>query len=297
MTNEITVQGTQEFMGKEIPVIYGGFGEGQKVVLAKTIAEIHEMKVGNVNQRINDNRSRFKDGIDIIDLKIGYTSDVSLNLGFNQSQINASNNIYLLSERGYAKLIKIMDSDKAWEVHDKLVDEYFSMREWYTPKNIARIKVLDAKSDAQRTVAMNELEQICFEEGHEEGHEEGYKVGYTNGYIECSKANLSATQVVNMLNAKFNYCKKLTTTLLFDYLVYLEYGERKRVGHKDLFFANEELIEVLNEGLGRVTEVKMKHGTKHDFKFTKEFVEEVSMGFDKLNNYLGRNDNKKKRFN
>lgn len=255
------------------------------------------MKVGNVNQRINDNRSRFKDGIDIIDLKIGYTSDVSLNLGFNQSQINASNNIYLLSERGYAKLIKIMDSDKAWEVHDKLVDEYFSMREWYTPKNIARIKVLDAKSDAQRTVAMNELEQICFEEGHEEGHEEGYKVGYTNGYIECSKANLSATQVVNMLNAKFNYCKKLTTTLLFDYLVYLEYGERKRVGHKDLFFANEELIEVLNEGLGRVTEVKMKHGTKHDFKFTKEFVEEVSMGFDKLNNYLGRNDNKKKRFN
>lgn len=297
MKNEITVQGTQEFMGKEIPVIYGGFGEGQKVVLAKTIAEIHEMKVGNVNQRINDNRSRFKDGIDIIDLKIGYTSDVSLNLGFNQSQINASNNIYLLSERGYAKLIKIMDSDKAWEVHDKLVDEYFSMREWYTPKNIARIKVLDAKSDAQRTVAMNELEQICFEEGHEEGHEEGYKVGYTNGYIECSKANLSATQVVNMLNAKFNYCKKLTTTLLFDYLVYLEYGERKRVGHKDLFFANEELIEVLNEGLGRVTEVKMKHGTKHDFKFTKEFVEEVSMGFDKLNNYLGRNDNKKKRFN
>lgn len=34
----------------------------------KTIAEIHKMKIGNINQRINDNRKRFKDGIDIIDL-------------------------------------------------------------------------------------------------------------------------------------------------------------------------------------------------------------------------------------
>ena len=125
----LEVKGTQEFLGKEIPVIYGGFGGEQKVVLAKTVAEIHEMNVGNINQRINENRSRFKDDIDLIDLKNSYTSDVLLNLGFNQSQINASKNIYLLSERGYAKLIKIMDSDLAWDIHDQLMDEYFSMRE------------------------------------------------------------------------------------------------------------------------------------------------------------------------
>ena len=125
----LEVKGTQEFLGKEIPVIYGGFGEGQKVVLAKTIAEIHGVNVGDVNRRINDNRSRFRNNIDVIDLKAGYASDALLNLGFNQSQINASKNIYLLSERGYAKLIKIMDSDLAWEIHDQLMDEYFSMRE------------------------------------------------------------------------------------------------------------------------------------------------------------------------
>ncbi len=125
----LEVKGTQEFLGKEIPVIYGGFGEGQKVVLAKTIAEIHGVNVGDVNRRINDNRSRFRNNIDVIDLKAGYASGALLNLGFNQSQINASKNIYLLSERGYAKLIKIMDSDLAWEIHDQLMDEYFSMRE------------------------------------------------------------------------------------------------------------------------------------------------------------------------
>ena len=33
---EIEITGVQEFLGKEIPVIEGGFGEGEKVVLAKT---------------------------------------------------------------------------------------------------------------------------------------------------------------------------------------------------------------------------------------------------------------------
>lgn len=65
----LEVKGTQEFLGKKIPVIYGGFGSNQKVVLVKTIAEIHEEEVKVTNQRINMNRNRFKDGVDLIDLK------------------------------------------------------------------------------------------------------------------------------------------------------------------------------------------------------------------------------------
>ncbi len=125
----LEIKGTQEFMGREIPVIYGGFGSGQKVVLAKTIAEIHGMNVGNVNQRINENRNRFKNSVDIIDLKTDTSNVCVLGLGFTKAQVGNAKNIYLLSERGYAKLIKIMDSDLAWEIHDKLMDEYFTMRE------------------------------------------------------------------------------------------------------------------------------------------------------------------------
>lgn len=44
-------------------------------------------------------------------------------------QISKSEHIYILSERGYAKLIKIMDTDLAWVIHDKLIDEYFELRE------------------------------------------------------------------------------------------------------------------------------------------------------------------------
>ena len=47
---------------------------------------------------------------------------------YNQNSINRSENIYLLSERGYSKLLKILEDDVAWEQYEKLVDGYFNMR-------------------------------------------------------------------------------------------------------------------------------------------------------------------------
>lgn len=138
----VKVQGTQQFMGKEIPVVLGGFGENCKVMLAKTIAEIHKMETKHVNELINRNIKRFKNEIDILDLGVVLNDTGLKELGFTQQAINSykglrakgqGGNIYLLSERGYAKLIKIMDTDLAWEIHDQLMDEYFHLREEHKP--------------------------------------------------------------------------------------------------------------------------------------------------------------------
>lgn len=126
----LSVEGKQEFMGVEVTEITGGFGQGKKAVLAKDIAEIHGVELRMINQNINRNRKRFKDNVDIIDLKNSVTqSDSLLSLLFSKQQIANAKNIYLLSERGYAKLIKIMDDDKSWEVHDQLVDDYFQLQD------------------------------------------------------------------------------------------------------------------------------------------------------------------------
>ena len=66
---ELQIKGTQNFLGFNIPVIEGGFGENQKVILAKTVAEIHGEDLKRINQIINRNRDEFEDGIDILDLK------------------------------------------------------------------------------------------------------------------------------------------------------------------------------------------------------------------------------------
>jgi len=131
--SNLTVKGTQEFMGKVIPVVLGGFGEGKKCISDKTIAEVHDIPAIKVRERIQDNIRRFTEGVDFIDLaqRIRQTDTLSLlhSLGYASQSISQAKHIYLLSERGYAKLIKIMDTDLAWQIHDRLVDEYFALRE------------------------------------------------------------------------------------------------------------------------------------------------------------------------
>lgn len=125
----LKVLGTEKIGKIEFTGIEGGFGEDKKAMLVKDIALIHNQTNGNINLLINRNRKRFKNGIDIIDLKANDNFAIVLSKsGFTQNQINASKNIYLLSERGYAKLLKIMDDDKAWDIYDELVDNYFNMR-------------------------------------------------------------------------------------------------------------------------------------------------------------------------
>lgn len=136
--NEIEVIGITEVDGMKFHDIEGGFGECKKAMLVKEIAEIHNKELKHINELINKNRKRFQNDIDIIDLLgVGLNDTKIKKFGFTQQAINSyrgSKNkglltgIYLLSERGYAKLLKILEDDKAWEQYEKIVDGYFNMR-------------------------------------------------------------------------------------------------------------------------------------------------------------------------
>lgn len=131
MINKIMLKGQQEIMGIKVPVVEGGFGEGQKVMLAKTIAELHNIRLLDVNALINEHINEFQEGKDILDLKNSNDSIVSLlNIGFTKQSISNSKNIYLLSQRGYVKLVAMMSNsnEKKWEVMNYLIDDYFSMK-------------------------------------------------------------------------------------------------------------------------------------------------------------------------
>ena len=128
--NELMVKGTQEFLGMKIPVVEGGFGANQKVILAKTVAEIHKVRLLDVNALINSNIEEFEFGVDILDLKNSNDTVVSLlELGISKQSIANSKNIYLLSEQGYMLLVGFMKTEKAKEIRKQLRREYFAMRE------------------------------------------------------------------------------------------------------------------------------------------------------------------------
>ena len=127
--NNLIVNGMKNIDGMKFHDIEGGFGEGKKALLVKEIANIHQKQFRHVNEAINNNRKRFKDSIDIVDLKgTDFAVDLVDSEIYTQNSINASKNIYLLSERGYYKLLKILEDDVAWEQYDKLVDGYFNIR-------------------------------------------------------------------------------------------------------------------------------------------------------------------------
>lgn len=137
MSNVLIITGTINFMNKEIPNVSGGFEKDKKGITDKTIAEIHNMRTTDVRRRITDNIKRFKENIDFIDLK-KYTQKINTPelldcLGYSKQSTAQAQHIYLLSDRGYSKLIKIMNTDLAWNIHDKLADNYFSLQE---PKEI-----------------------------------------------------------------------------------------------------------------------------------------------------------------
>lgn len=124
---KLKVIGRQRVSNFEFTGIEGGFGEGKKAVLVKEIAELHGKLEKHVNEVINNNLDRFENNVDIINLLSNESFEVVVNdLGLKTS--NRQKSAYLLSERGYLKLVKIMDDEKSWEVYNHLLGEYFRMK-------------------------------------------------------------------------------------------------------------------------------------------------------------------------
>lgn len=206
--NDLIVNGKQNFMGKEIPVVLGGFGEGKKCICDKTIAEIHNQAVPEIRRRINDNILRFRENIDFIDIKQGmdesHTFEIALELGYTKSAITQAEHIYLLSARGYAKLIKIMDTDIAWEIHDKLIDEYFKLRELQTDLSelspelqlLIKMEIRQKEQDKQMIAMQDNIKRL---EAKVTTHNDNYFT--VAGYASLRGLNVDINKA-NMLGRK-----------------------------------------------------------------------------------------------
>ena len=162
MTTQIKVTGIQNLCSIQFTGIEGGFGEGKKAMLVKDIAAIHGREVKHINELVNRNLIRFKTDLDVIDLKVAVQDDHNLiGYGFTKMQIAKSPNLYLLSERGYFKLLKILDDDTAWEIYDQLVDAYFNMRSELDTSNLSpELQMFNGlfKSLAKQELATKQLE-------------------------------------------------------------------------------------------------------------------------------------------
>lgn len=130
--NELTVNGTVKVCGMEIPNVYGGFGENQKVILAKTVAQIHKKELKEINRLIGNHikDEYFENGVDFIDLKNSVIENHPLlEMGYSKQAISNSSHIYLLSQQGYTLLLKLMNTELSRKQYKKVIREYFILKE------------------------------------------------------------------------------------------------------------------------------------------------------------------------
>lgn len=218
--NELQVKGTQSFMGKEIPVVEGGFGEGQKVILAKTIAEIHGMRIGKINELINTNIDEFEFGVDILDLKTKpYQGSVLENNLFTKAQWGNAKNIYLLSEQGYMALVMLMRTDKAKEIRKQLRKEYFAMREVINSNEQLKAKLLlDIYNGGQEgVIASKELVELEKKPLLETIEKQQPKVNTFNKFMNA-EGLYTSTQMAKLF--KMSSAMKLNKLLNAEGLIY-----------------------------------------------------------------------------
>lgn len=216
--DKILVKGTQNFLGKEIPVITGGFSEGQKVVLAKTIAEIHGVELREVNQLINNNIDEFDFGIDILDLK----NTKYFNIITNDLEIKVSNNtknFYLLSEQGYHALVSLMRTDKAKAIRKQLRREYFAMREIINSNEQLKAQLLlEIYNGGQSGVlASKQLTELETKPLLEKIEKDKPKVNWFDDFLN-SEGTYNSTQVAKLF--KISSAQKLNKLLNENRIIY-----------------------------------------------------------------------------
>lgn len=254
----VEVVGVQKFLGKEIPIIEGGFGEGEKVVLAKTIAEIHEVELRDINKLINNHLDEFEEGIDILDLKYNENfAVIAKNSGlYTQNGINASSNIYLLSEQGYHALVSLMRTEKSKEIRRKLRREYFAMRKVIKEEP----SKLDELSPQLQLLIGMELEQKRLKEQLDEVNHHA---------LEAEAQIKEIRQIVNLDTANW---RNETRTLIAK--ISRKQGDLKYI--RD--FTNES-YELLNKRFGVSLETRLKN------KKSRMALEGIGKSkIDKLNN-------------
>ncbi|MCQ5129109.1 ORF6N domain-containing protein [Butyricicoccus faecihominis] len=103
--------------------------EGQRVLLTNQLAESYETETQVITNNFNRNRERYKVGKHFYALegedKRDFINLTQIDLGSAKN----SKTLYLWTQRGALLHAKSLNTDRAWEVYDELVETYFKAQD------------------------------------------------------------------------------------------------------------------------------------------------------------------------
>lgn len=122
---------------------------GQRVLTTKQLAEAYGTNTASISNNFNRNKDRYCEGKHYFALEGEAKSDF-----INHHQIDdgskKAGKLYFWTERGALLHAKSLNTDRAWEVYDKLVEFYFTVKE---PQNNSMLALPQDYSSALRALA------------------------------------------------------------------------------------------------------------------------------------------------
>jgi len=136
--------------------------DNQRVLTTTQIAESYETTSDKISYNFNYNRNRYKQGKHYIALEGEEKREFLHHLEIHDGSKNAKT-LYLWTEKGAWLHAKSLNTDRAWDAYELLVDEYYNVKENVLPlsKDQALVTVLRTTAD------LVEDTQAIKEEQHE----------------------------------------------------------------------------------------------------------------------------------
>ena len=205
--------------------------ENQRIMTTSIIAEEYGTTERRISENFNANKSKYQEGKHYFVLQgeelKQFKSDYG-NYGFAPS----INKLYLWTEKGALLHAKSLNTDKAWEVYDKLVETYFRVKENVQPLNTSELSPeLQMFGNLYKAIVNQELEQKKIK-----------------AEIEDTKNQLQGIRGIVAINSKDwkNDCKNLITKIAY-----------KLGGIEHIQDVYKEVYSTLDKRLGTKLQVRL----------------------------------------
>ena len=187
--------------------------KGIRVLTSKQLAEEYSTTADRIKQNFGENRKYFIDGKHYISL----TGDdlrtfkdqvrkESNQGGKNALVANRTSHLYLWTEKGALLHAKSLNTDKAWQVYDYLVDFYFRAKEKepeVTEKKVEKRvrRTIDISSEVEILKAIQKIKRdlICMDVLLEECETRKTESGYNDTRFEAMRFVTSIVRDCNKL--------------------------------------------------------------------------------------------------
>ena len=142
---------------------------GQRVLTTEQLAQAYGCEPRRISENFNRNQNRFVEGKHFYKLEGDALRDFKASLGDTQiaNNLKFAPTVYLWTHRGASRHCKMLGTDRAWEMFDRLEETYFSKKElpMLTPEEqmaqglLAAQKILAEKNQQIKSLTADNLRQ------------------------------------------------------------------------------------------------------------------------------------------